>query len=279
MRAVTEAHENKELAVRVLREGEEVTVAVVPRWSKQAGKVVIGIGIVFDLERAVVARTVVGEEGTEAPAVPNGAVITAVAEVEVSNFFEIAREIGRGGGESVTIEYRDDKGVEGSTVLMPGEEFVEIKSTFGEVIPFEALERLYKAEGLLDAFAMGCKKSVWFIVQTYATLKGLLSRSVSMEAMSGPVGIAAMTYKVVEHSFLSFMYLLAFISANLAVINFLPIPVVDGGVFVLLIVEKLKGRPVSIRVQEIISYAGLSLIVALFLYLTYNDILNFFRYR
>jgi regulator of sigma E protease len=279
MRAVTEAHENKELAVRVLREGEEVTATVVPRWSKKAGKVVIGIGIVFDLERAVVARTVVGEEGTEAPAVPNGAVITAVAEVEVSNFFEIAREIGRGGGESVTIEYRDDKGVEGSTVLMPGEEFVEIKSAFGEVIPFEALERLYKAEGLLDAFAMGCKKSVWFIVQTYATLKGLLSRSVSMEAMSGPVGIAAMTYKVVEHSFLSFMYLLAFISANLAVINFLPIPVVDGGVFVLLIVEKLKGRPVSIRVQEIISYAGLSLIVALFLYLTYNDILNFFRYR
>ena len=100
-----------------------------------------------------------------------------------------------------------------------------------------------------------------------------------MEAMSGPVGIAAMSYKVVEHSFLSFLYLLAFISANLAVINFLPIPVVDGGVFVLLIVEKLRGRPVGIRLQEIISYAGLSLIVALFLYLTYNDILNFFRYR
>jgi len=49
---------------------------------------------------------------------------------------------------------------------------------------------------------------------------------------------------------------------------------VDGGVFVLLIVEKLKGGPVSIRVQEVISYAGLGLIVALFLYLTYNDILR-----
>ena len=179
----------------------------------------------------------------------------------------------------VRVEYRDNKGVGGSTVLMLGEEFVEIKSVFGEVIPFGAMERLYKAEGVLDAFVMGCKKSVWFIVQTYATLKGLLVRSVSMEAMSGPVGIAAMSYKVVEHSFLSFLYLLAFISANLAVINFLPIPVVDGGVFVLLIVEKLKGRPVGIRVQEIISYAGLSLIIALFLYLTYNDILNFFRYR
>ena len=279
MRAVIEAHEGKELVVTVLRGEEKLVFTVVPRWSKKAGKVVIGIGIVFDLEQAVVARTVGSEEGTEAPGVPNGAVITAVGGVEVSNFFEIAREIGHGGGESVTIEYRDDNGVAGSTVLTPGEEFVEIKSAFGEVIPFEALERLYKAEGVLDAFVMGCKKSVWFIVQTYATLKGLISRSISMEAMSGPVGIAAVSYKVVEHSFLSFMYLLAFISANLAVINFLPIPVVDGGVFVLLVVEKLKGRPVSIRVQEIISYAGLSLIIALFLYLTYNDILNFFRYR
>ena len=70
------------------------------------------------------------------------------------------------------------------------------------------------------------------------------------------------------------MYLLAFISANLAVINFLPIPVVDGGVFVLLIVEKIKGGPVSVRFQEIISYAGLALLAVLVLYLTYNDVLR-----
>ena len=82
------------------------------------------------------------------------------------------------------------------------------------------------------------------------------------------------TYKAVEQSFASFMYLLAFISANLAVINFLPIPVVDGGVFVLLIVERIIGRPVSIRVQEIITYAGLILLASVFLYLTYNDIIR-----
>jgi regulator of sigma E protease len=70
------------------------------------------------------------------------------------------------------------------------------------------------------------------------------------------------------------MYLLAFISANLAVINFLPIPVVDGGVFVLLIVEKMKGAPVSIRVQEVITYAGLALLGTVFIYITYHDFLR-----
>ena len=92
--------------------------------------------------------------------------------------------------------------------------------------------------------------------------------------MSGPVGIATVTYQAVEQSYVSFLYLLAFISANLAVVNFLPIPVVDGGVFVLLIIEKIKGGPLSIKVQEVITYAGLALIVSVFVYLTYNDIVR-----
>ena len=54
----------------------------------------------------------------------------------------------------------------------------------------------------------------------------------------------------------------------------LPVPVVDGGVFVLLIVEKIKGSPLSIRMQEVITYVGLVLIASLFLYLTYNDIIR-----
>jgi regulator of sigma E protease len=279
MREVTEAHEDEGLAVTVLRtnsEGleESYTATVVPMRSKYAERVEIGIGITFDLERAVVGRTVAVKGGTEA-AIPSGAEITAVGGISVSNFYEVAREVGRYLGQSVTIDYRVDEQTAGSVVLdLGGEDFAAIKTTLAEFVPFKPLERLYKAEGLVDAFVMGSKKSVWFIVQTYVTLKGLLARSISMEAMSGPVGIAAMSYKAVEHSFVSFLYLLAFISANLAVINFLPIPVVDGGVCVLLIVERIKGSPVSLRVQEAISYAGLALIGALFLYLTYNDIVR-----
>jgi regulator of sigma E protease len=279
MREATEEHEDKELAIEVLRvdsEGSEerITATVVPRRSKDDGRVVIGIVVGLELERAVVGRTVAVKGGTEA-AIPSDAEITSVGGISVSNFYEVAREVGRYLGQSVTIDYRVDEQTAGSVVLdLGGEDFAAVKTTLAEFIPFEPLERLYKAEGLVDAFVMGSKKSVWFIVQTYVTLKGLLARSISMEAMSGPVGIAAMSYKAVEHSFVSFLYLLAFISANLAVINFLPIPVVDGGVCVLLIVERIKGSPVSVRVQEAISYAGLALIGALFLYLTYNDIVR-----
>jgi regulator of sigma E protease len=61
------------------------------------------------------------------------------------------------------------------------------------------------------------------------------------------------------------------ISANLAVINFLPLPIVDGGLMVFLLIEKIKGSPVSLRVQVATQMIGIFLIVSLFLLVTYND--------
>jgi regulator of sigma E protease len=281
LRDVTTAHENLNLLIKVLRVDEkgnakERKVVVVPRKPRGSDRVIIGIIVAFDAEHPVVAKTIAVEDGPRALEIPRGAVITAVDGVKVSNFYDIIREINRNVGERITIEYRLNDEVAGDVSIRLTEAaiLVKDKSVPGQSIMFEPLQRLYKAKGVADAFVMGCKKSVWFIVQTYITIKGLLAQNVSLDAMSGPVGIATMSYHAVEQSFVTFLYLLAFISANLAVINFLPIPVVDGGVFVLLIVEKIKGGPLSVRIQEIIAYCGIILLVALFLYLTYNDILR-----
>jgi regulator of sigma E protease len=67
------------------------------------------------------------------------------------------------------------------------------------------------------------------------------------------------------------------ISANLAVVNFLPIPIVDGGQFLFLIAEKVMGRPLSKRAQEIAQFAGLALILSVFVMVTYNDIARLFN--
>ena len=283
LREIAEKYEDKELPFKVLRvnaEGIEETLVVVaiPKRSRNIDRVEIGIRVALDAEHPVVAKTIAAGAGQARLEIPRGAEITAIAGVEVSNFYDVIREIRRNTGSSVTIEYRLDGHTAGSVVVdvVADEDFITVKSTLAEIVPFEFLKRLYKADGPAQAFVMGCKKSVGFIIQTYVTIKKLLARDVRPEAMSGPVGIATMAYKAVERSFITFLYLLAFISANLAVINFLPIPVVDGGVFLLLVVEKIKGTPVNVRLQEMISYAGLLLIAAVFLYLTYNDILRFF---
>ena len=67
-------------------------------------------------------------------------------------------------------------------------------------------------------------------------------------------------------------YFLGFISVNLALFNVLPLPVLDGGHILFALIEKVKGSPVSRRVQTAASYVGLALLVSLMLFATFNDI-------
>jgi regulator of sigma E protease len=62
--------------------------------------------------------------------------------------------------------------------------------------------------------------------------------------------------------------------ANLAVINFLPMPIVDGGLFLFLVMEKIRGEPVSIKTQIATQLIGIALIATVFILITYQDILN-----
>src|ERR1700759_2986820 len=72
------------------------------------------------------------------------------------------------------------------------------------------------------------------------------------------------------------IWFLAMISANLAVVNFLPIPIVDGGLFTFLILEKIMGRPLSPKAQQVAQFVGLGLILGVFILVTFQDISRFF---
>jgi len=112
------------------------------------------------------------------------------------------------------------------------------------------------------------------IVMTYVTLLRLFEGSVQVEHLRGPVGIAHLGTQVVDQGLIQLLFFLAVISANLAVINFLPLPIVDGGHAVFLISEWITGRPVSVAVQNVATLAGLLLIGAVFLVVTFNDIMR-----
>ena len=284
IRDVTTEYEKKELPIKVLRaDSNDVentfTVTVVPKRSQDGKRVVIGIFPVFDAEHPIVAKTITAEEGPDKLAIPRGAAITAVDGVSVSNFYDVVRLIRSNVGRRITIDYRLDEEITGGVVLdvKADEDFVTVKSAFTEFVPFEDLKRLYKASGPIDAVVMGYKKTIMFIVQTYVSIRRLTEGLVSRKELSGPVGIIAMTYRIAaEQPLIYYVYFLGIISVLLAVFNFLPLLPFDGGHIVLLLVEKIKGSALSERTQEIIAYAGVVFIIALFLYLTFNDIVNIF---
>jgi regulator of sigma E protease len=104
------------------------------------------------------------------------------------------------------------------------------------------------------------------------TLAGLFRRTISPENLHGIVGITKIGYDVQERGPVWLWYVLAMVSVNLAVANFLPLPIVDGGLFLLLILEKIRGRPLSLKVQSAIQVVGIVLLAGLFLFVTWNDI-------
>lgn len=282
MRNVTIENEDKELSIKVLRTegngaGQIHTVTVIPKRSDDKNRVMIGIGVALDSEHPIVAKTIVAEAGPVKLDIPSGASITAVDGEPVSNFFEIIREIKRYAGERITIDWRLDEQTAGSVALDvgTGEESITVKSIFVEYIPFERLERPYKASGPVDAVVMGYKKTVMFVAQAYVTLKRMVSGLISPKNLMGPVGIITFSYRIVsEQPLVYYVYFLGLISAVIAVFNFLPLPPLDGGLVVLLLVEKIKGSALSERVQAIIAYTGWTLIGSLILYVTFYDIVR-----
>ena len=131
---------------------------------------------------------------------------------------------------------------------------------------------LLKATGPFDALRMGVSETNRYVMMTYLTFVRLAQGTVKIEHIKGPVGIAHFGTKVVEQGFLNLLFFLGVISANLAVINFLPLPIVDGGLFIFLLVEGLTRKPVSVAIQNAATLAGVALIGAVFLLVTFNDI-------
>jgi regulator of sigma E protease len=281
------ASDNKELPIQVLRtdpNGIEKRVTINVRPKRRKGDEDAKIGIMFnprfDAEHPVVADTITVENGPAKLKIPRGAKITAVDGVAVSNFYDVIREIRKYSNERITINYRLNEQVAGDEPLEvdKSENLFAVKTALAESIPFETLERTYKAAGPVDAMVMGYKKTVMFIAQTYVTLRRLIGGLVSPKDLMGPVGIITLSYRIVaDRPFVYYVYFLGLISAAIAVFNFLPLPPLDGGLVVLLLVEKIKGSALSERVQAIIAYAGWTLIGTLILYVTFNDIVrNFF---
>ena len=109
-------------------------------------------------------------------------------------------------------------------------------------------------------------------MRIYMTLNSLFTGNLSYKALSGPLGIAKIGYLVADSGFTKLLGFLGFLSINLAILNFLPIPILDGGHMVFLIYEAVTRRPPSPRVINFAHGVGLIFIVGLFMLVMYLDI-------
>lgn len=229
-----------------------------------------------------VQSTTVAEVTPESPAaaagVQKGDKVVAIDGAAITQWEELATRIQKKGGESVLLRIKRGEG-EMEISVRPARS--EGKSDFGEKqevwrIGIASESALVRRDPLLavgQAFYDTGKYSALTLVALYKMVNGDLSP----KNLGGPLLIAQMAGQQAREGLANFFYFLAILSINLGVLNFLPIPVLDGGHLFFFLVEAIIRRPVELKHRERAQQVGMVLLILVMIYAFYNDIARFFE--
>lgn len=135
---------------------------------------------------------------------------------------------------------------------------------------------VFRKYGFIESIGLGFDKTLESIDLTFLTLKKLLTFSLSIKTLGGPVMIAQMSGQAAAAGLSSFLSLLAMISISLGIMNLLPIPVLDGGLLLFLAIEAIRKKPMSRKVMEVSQSIGAGLLITLIAVVSYNDLVRMF---
>ncbi len=229
------------------------------------------------------AASLVDQPGLRLLAI-DGREVSSVVELR-SALIDATRDAGEGATVAVRLALPIARGTPGAGVVerewaLDGDAVAELQSLGwlppGSLGIFEFERTLLRAEGPVQAVGMGVHETHRVMMSTYLTLVRLFQGTVRVEHLRGPVGIAHMGTQILDRGFIWLLFFFGLISVNLAVINFLPIPIVDGGQFLMLVYEGIRRKPVPIALQNALTLAGLALIGSVFVVVTFYDVRNLF---
>jgi regulator of sigma E protease len=244
--------------------------------------VIIFFGI-FQIYGLLILKPTIGEVNEGTPAYNGGLkkddLVVSIDGVEVTNWEDMANVIMESRGKTLTISVLRNDTILTKNVTPEAKTF---KNIFNEdveryVIGIKASGEVFKKD--LNLFQSVSER----IIQTYQitglTLKGvvkLFQGTVSPKTLGGPIMIAQMAGQQAKEGVTNLIFFIAIISINLAILNFLPIPVLDGGHLLFFFIEAVIGHPVSVKVREIAQQAGIFVLILLMIYVFYNDIARVF---
>lgn len=131
---------------------------------------------------------------------------------------------------------------------------------------------------ILKSIVLSLDRTIEMSKMILKSIKMMFSGSFKLEYLSGPVGVVQLIGSESSKGFLNFLQILGLISINLGVFNLLPIPALDGGKFLFLLIEAIRGKPINEKVEQSLSLIGLSLLFSLMIYVTiFNDIGRLFN--
>jgi regulator of sigma E protease len=221
--------------------------------------------------------TYVGSVAPDKPAekagIRPGDRIVSVDGIKVETFDDMAALINARVEESLIVAWQRD-----------GQRFVDTLLTYksssitetGDTVDIGLIgispRIIYEHPGFFGSLKAGFDESVFYVRMVFKFVYGLLTRQIGPSELGGPVIIGKLAGETARAGFDVLLQFLALLSVNLAVLNVLPIPILDGGHLIFLMIEKIKGSPLSMKSRLVAQQVGLAFIIIVMIFVTFNDI-------
>jgi regulator of sigma E protease len=238
---------------------------------------------IFFISGAYILEPVVGTVNAGTPAetagLKEGDRITVIDGRAIATWDEMAAAIMKSRGETLSVTFQ--RGAEERTVKVTPQA-TAMKNLFGEeteryVIGISSAGVVHqKALTLGQAVGESFVKTYEITRLTILSIVKIIQGVVSTKTLGGPIMIAQMAGEQAREGTTNLVFFIALLSINLGILNFLPIPVLDGGHLLFFFIEAFTGKPVNRRVREVAQQAGIFVLLLLMIFVFYNDISRIF---
>ncbi|MDR0548923.1 MAG: RIP metalloprotease RseP [Deltaproteobacteria bacterium] len=283
--------QGQSLAFTLIRDGRTLDLTLTPErkeWLNAFGMTASGWSLGFSPR----VRPIVGEVIDDKPAakagLATGDLILSIDGIKTPDWTDIIKTIRRKhqtevvDGETIhqkpspmAVEVLRDGQTLTLTITPVLEPTYEVdgKTAFVPILGFKPKQEfLRESLGVFSSFAVGLNETWQVTKLTVETFVRLFQSKISVKVLGGPIMIAEVAGKKAREGLLDFIWVMALISVNLAIINLVPLPILDGGQLFFFLIEGLRRRPLSVRFREISQWVGATAMVALMVLVFYNDI-------
>jgi regulator of sigma E protease len=231
----------------------------------------LGVNLGID----VIIESVMPDSPAEKGLLQDGDKVLAVNGKPVKNVYALIDEVGSHAGDNISLQVqRNNAQLQLQVTPKTNEAGRGLIGVRLMAKPWE--EKVWQHKGVVESVTYGFTRTWDVSVMTLEMFKRMLSSSISADNIGGPIAIAQMAGTSASHGMVYFVMFLAFFSVNLAILNLLPVPILDGGMLMFLALEQVRGKPLSVEIQMRFQMVGMLLIMSLMVFAFYNDIMRLF---
>lgn len=266
LKEVASAH--KGLDVTVDRNGKRFTTTITPILDDKSGMGSAGWGEKTEVELGTISAGMPAEKA----GLKKGDLVLSTNGQPVNSVLQFHEMIRSSNGKPLQIVVNRNGEQRDITVQPVLSKLDGAERYMIGVMPEPKLKIETTRLSLPDALGESVRQNVKGASMIYTFLSRVVQRRMSAKSITGPIGIAQLSGEAAREGPSAFIMLMSMVSLNLAIINLLPIPIMDGGVIVLLAIEMLMRRDLSLQVKEAVFKVGLVFIMMIVAFAIYNDI-------